>query len=290
MGYSTESITSSPYRLPQIGNLLPETSIRDLLIVAVEVDYPRGRQFLDEQSYRIGLSILDTRCITGQIDASKPIASYQFIINDSRSCRTAKKRFLFGESETISLSGFAARLEMLVHGRDYVLAGHGMDTDLKLLNEIDPKIATNAAYVLDTVKVAQFPLQLHYRYSLEKLLAELDIKYAKLHTAGNDAHFALRALLMLIVCDGMMGESQKSLDELELFMRLDRIAHMPVDLLVWTEEPPPKPEKKAKMGILAKRRLKQERKARRRAFQQLPFYDEVIGESSDDSEWEQVEA
>lgn len=56
-------------------------------------------------------------------------------------------------------------------------------------------------YTIDTVKAAQHPLQLSFRCSLEKILNELSIPFAALHVAGNDAHFVLRALLMLAVRD-----------------------------------------------------------------------------------------
>ncbi|KGQ09937.1 hypothetical protein BB8028_0005g07530 [Beauveria bassiana] len=104
------------------------------------------------------------------------------------------------------LSKLAPRLAELVKGRDYVLVGHGIDEDIKLLNQLHPDIAGNSAYLFDTVKAAQFPLQLYYRYSLGKLLDELDLKHANLHAADNDAHFALKALLMLAVRDALPGK------------------------------------------------------------------------------------
>lgn len=49
--------------------------------------------------------------------------------------------------------------------------------------------------------MAQLVLQLHYRLGLEKLLGRLGIPFDDLHAAGNDAHFSLRALLMLAFKD-----------------------------------------------------------------------------------------
>lgn len=289
MGYNTDSFEASPYKIPQIGQFIPGTSIKDVLVVAIDIDNPRCRLPLQDQSYHIGLSILDTRCLASRIDdVSKTIMSYQFINDNSKSCRTAKKRFLFGETETMLLSNLAPRLADLVKGRDYVLVGHGTKEDIKLLNQLQPDIAGNAAYLFDTVKVAQFPLQLYYRYSLEKLLDELGIKYANLHAAGNDAHFALKALLMLAVRDGLPEQHRETSGrrEEELFLALEIIAHAPVQLPVWTDEPPPPTivpaQKKKKMGVKAKGRLKRERRAIRRAFQILPFADTTMASSDEE--------
>ncbi|KAM3547707.1 hypothetical protein ARSEF4850_009855 [Beauveria asiatica] len=276
MGYNTDALEAPPYKVPQIGQFIPGTSIEDVLVVAIDIDNPRCRLPLQDQSYHIGLSILDTRCLASRIDdVSKTIISYQFTNDNSKSCWTAKKRFLFGETETMLLANLAPRLAELVKGRDYVLVGHGINEDIKFMNQLHPDIAENAAYLFDTVKVAQFPLKLYYRYSLEKLLDELGIKYANLHAAGNDAHFALKALLVVAVRDGLSEQHRETSGHREeLFLALEIIAHAPVQLPVWTDEPPPPKvpdQRKKKMGVKAKGRLKRERRAIRRAFQNLPF-------------------
>ncbi|KAL7929866.1 hypothetical protein V8C35DRAFT_284010 [Trichoderma chlorosporum] len=164
-------------------------------------------------------------------------------------------------------------MSLLTQGRDYILVAHGTDMDIKFFNNLDPKIANRACYILDTVKAAQFPLQLYYRYSLENLLDEFDIRYAKLHAAGNDAHFALKALLMIAVRDGQMASETSTPVNGELFNTLDAIAHSPVALPVWAENPPaaahPSPSK-PKLGIYAKRRLRAAAKAAKKASQELP--------------------
>lgn len=292
MGYNTDSLEDFPYSIPQLGQCIPGTSIKDLLVVSIDVDHPRWYLPIQDLSCHIGVSILDTRCLASKIDdPSKAIISYQFVTDNSKSCRTAKKRFLFGETETMSVSGVAPRLAELVKDRDYVLAGHGTEEDIKSLNQIHPSIIRNSAYVLDTVKVAQFPLQLYYRYNLGKLLDEHGIKYANLHAAGNDAHFALKALLMLAVRDGLLAPHREMLGHPDaLFLALEAIAHAPIQLPVWTDEPPPKstlPAKKAKkereMGLKARRRLKRDRRANRRAFRNLPYADEM-STSNDESD------
>lgn len=271
LGYRLETVQTSPYSPPQIGQYLPGTFIKDVLLVSVDVDTGGGYEVISpEQSFHIGVSIFDTRCLIQKLhDPRDAITSYQFINRDSRPCKWAAKSFLFGETELMTLNDFASRIFLLTKDRDYVLVAHGAGEDVKVLNNIDPKIVGRASYVLDTVKAAQFPLQLSYRYSIEKLLDELGIGYAKLHAAGNDAHFVLKASLMIAVRDGRMVPGPG--DE-EMFRYLEAVAHAPCDLPVWTDTPPvtsqsPKPN--MKLGIKAKRRLRAERKSARRALEEL---------------------
>ncbi|KAI8674196.1 hypothetical protein NCS55_00742500 [Fusarium keratoplasticum] len=174
---------------PRIGQYLPGTLFKDALLVSVNVDTGGGYEAISpEQSFHIGVSIFDARCLVQKLDDPRDaITSYQFINRDSRPCKWAAKSFLFGETELMTLNDFASRISLLTKDRDYVL---------------------------DTVKAAQFPLQLSYRYSVEKLLDEL----------GNDAHFVLKALLMIAVRDGQMVREPG--DE-ELFRYLAAVAHAP---------------------------------------------------------------
>lgn len=85
-----------------------------------------------------------------------------------------------------------------------------LDIDLRLL------------YIIDTNKAAQYPLQLYYRYSPEKLLDDLESPYASLHAAGNDARFSLQALLVLAVKDA--ERSQPDVADEALFRLLKGIS------------------------------------------------------------------
>ncbi|KAK4065473.1 hypothetical protein Trihar35433_7593 [Trichoderma harzianum] len=293
LGYRLGTLTSSPYRLPSIGQCLPGTCIKDLLLVGVDVDTGGGYEAISEgQSFHIGISIFDTRSLTKQPqDLGDAVKSYQFINNNSKPCRWAAKSFLFGESKLIELADLAASFLLLTQGCDYVLVAHGIDADIKFFNNLNPEIANGACYILDTVKAAQYPLQLYYRYSLESLLDEFNIRYAKLHAAGNDAHFALKALLMIAVRDGQMASASETTTtpiHEDLFRILDAIAHAPVAIPIWTEIPPTAshtPQTKPKLGIFAKRRLRAAAKAASKASQELPYYtDELNGQGDYDGE------
>lgn len=147
---------------------------------------------------------------------------------------------------------------------------HGASEDLKFLNNLDPDITQKACYVLDTVKAAQFPFGLSYRYSLKYLLDELGIQYANLHAGGNDAHFALKALLMIAVrdCQKISG-TFTTLGERTLGEILTSIALSPLPVPSLTPELTAAPAAnkvvaKKKLGVNAKRRLKSERRRLRR--------------------------
>ncbi|RSL61727.1 hypothetical protein CEP54_006129 [Fusarium duplospermum] len=288
LGYRLETIQASPYNIPQIGQYLPGTFIKDALLVSVDIDTGGGYEVISpNQSFHIGVSIFDTRCLVQKLLGPRDtITSYQFINTDSRPCKWAAKSFLFGETELMTLHDFASRIFLLTKDRDYVLVAHGTNEDVKVLNNIDPEIVGRAAYILDTVKAAQFPLQLSYRYSIEKLLDEFGIAYAKLHVAGNDAYFALKALLMIAVRDGQMVPETATPGDEELFRYLDAVAHAPCDLPGWTDDPPvtstpPKP--KTRLGVRAKRRLRAERKAARRALQ-----DESTTQQTEDEQQHEI--
>src|SRR3569833_697425 len=186
---------------------LPTSSISDLLLVAIDIDMLDAEgyhQIRPNQQCHVGVSLFDPRFIeAGNEPSESEIKSLQFTIGDSSYCRRAADKFLFGQSEPILISELKPRLQQIVSGRDVVLVLHGAERDLEALENLD--IDLHPVFVIDTVKAAQHPLRLYYRYSLEKLLETLDIPFTNLHAAGNDAHLALRALLMIVVKD---AESQ----------------------------------------------------------------------------------
>ena len=289
LGYSLESIESFPYMLPTTGQYISGTPIKDLLIIAIDVDKGRGYDVTDTcQSFHVGISILDTRCLVRNmtdLGPDKAITSYQFTNATTSICAHATKNFLFGKSSILqSFRLLPSRIFALTKTRNYILVAHGTTEDIKFLNALDPNIVSGASYIFDTVKVAQFPLQLEYRYSLEKLLLELGVRYARLHAAGNDAHFALKALLMLAVRDGRKASepinSAEKEEEERLFRRIEDIVHAPCGIpSSWTIEkpphlPPPVRKEVKKLGVKEKGRLKRQSKATRLLFRELPFADD----------------
>jgi hypothetical protein len=60
------------------------------------------------------------------------------------------------------------------------------------------EVDNQSACTIDIQKAAQTALQLSRRYSLEDLLKVFLCPFKHLHTAGNDANFTLKALLMIV--------------------------------------------------------------------------------------------
>lgn len=96
---------------------------------------------------------------------------------------------------------------------------------MRVLQKLD--IGQQARYILDTVPASRFPLQLRSSPSSETLLDLLGIPFDNLHAAGNDAHFVLKALLMLAVQDSRTQHVVPSKNVLEVLTALEEIARSP---------------------------------------------------------------
>ncbi|KAF5602202.1 QDE-2-interacting protein [Fusarium subglutinans] len=156
--------TSVPRRL--------NSDIKDLGFLSIDVDHFRvengviqrveiGLSFLKAQS----LQHLHGKCTQGGDLASGVIKSLHLVFGHKNAFHWKNYHFLFGKARPIKPS------------------------------DLEP------VFIIDTVKAAQFPLQLWYRYSLKQLLEEFEIPYSQLHVAENDAHLTLRVLLMIAVRD-----------------------------------------------------------------------------------------
>lgn len=158
------------------------------------------------QNLHVGISVLDSESLdtpvastTSMATAKQPVESHHYVVGNPKFARNKANKFLFGNLETIPLSGLKDQLQLLTLNRNIIIIFHGGHRELWALEALN--IHLNPLYTIDTVKAAQYPLQLSYRCSLEKLLLELEIPFTALHNAGNDAHFVLRAVLMLAVRD-----------------------------------------------------------------------------------------
>lgn len=230
-GYPDTCQLSSAHGTSSLGATLPNSSMKDVLLIGIDVDTYQGYEHLpSDPQLHIGVSVLDTRVlhhlIQEGLDSARQadaLESYQFVVGDSKYCKTASRKFMFGKSQSVPLGEVKAQVESLVcrRGRDTILVFHGDHSDRKALSNLN--IQLQPLYVIDNVKAAQYPLGLPYRLGLEAMLDTFGIPYADLHAAGNDAHYALRALLMIAVTDGeKMGlEPTASKD---LFSTLDAIA------------------------------------------------------------------
>ncbi|KAI0527923.1 hypothetical protein F5B22DRAFT_582857 [Xylaria bambusicola] len=213
-----------------LGATLPNSSMKDVLLIGIDVDTYQGYERLPTNpQLHIGVSVLDTRVLhqlvhegLDSVRETDVVESYQFVVGDSKYCKTASRKFMFGESQSVPLGEVKARVESLACrlGRDSILAFHGDHSDRKALANLD--IQLQPLYIIDNVKAAQYPLDLSYRLGLEAMLDTFGIPYTNLHAAGNDAHYALRSLLMIAAIDGQKMKSEPTRED--LFSTLSAIA------------------------------------------------------------------
>ncbi|KAI0401147.1 hypothetical protein F4802DRAFT_581397 [Xylaria palmicola] len=230
-GYPDTCQLSSTHGAFNLGAILTSSSMNDVLLIGIDIDTYQGYEHLPtDAQLHIGVSILDTRVlhhlIRKGLDSMREadaLESYQFVVGDSRYCKTASRKFMFGKSQSVPLGEVKAHVESLIcrRGRNHILVFHDDHSDRKALSNLN--IQLQPLYVIDNVKAAQYPLDLPYRLGLEAMLDTFGILYANLHAAGNDAHYALRSLLMIAVTDGQkMGLGPTSED---FFSTFSAISH-----------------------------------------------------------------
>ncbi|KAH8686811.1 hypothetical protein BGZ61DRAFT_547339 [Ilyonectria robusta] len=193
--------------------------MRRMRFISIDIDK------LEEQDgvikrFHIGVSVLNTQSLQNlllcrpeqEINlASRVIESHHWVVEDAYYYHERDNLFLFGKPKLVTLSRLEARLKQHLQVPNFTLVFHGGRRELSVLQRLN--INLNPLYTIDTVNAAQHPLQLSYRYSLKQLLQEFEIPQALLHTAGNDAHFILRALLMITVRDVERQLSGKQLPD-----------------------------------------------------------------------------
>ncbi|WDK11908.1 qde-2-interacting protein [Colletotrichum graminicola] len=277
LGYSDVDSAAPSFRPKSLGNRLQQSSMRDVLIVGLHIDTYQGYdQLVADQQLHIGVSILDTRVLEDMLlnpttaNYQEAITSYQSTVGESAYCERASRNFLFGLSQPISITELKPTIDALLSSRDYVLVLHGTHSDFKILQHLKIDLPTQSLYVIDTNKAAQSPLKLYYRYSLERLLEVLKIPYANLHAAGNDAHYCLRALLMIAVFDVERHPFRQYEALLPLFRA---VAQAPRPLTrgeIWRmEEPQREAHREAKSQSNSRRKARRAASTSRRLLERL---------------------
>lgn len=200
----------SPRLKREIADRLPYrlrgSNMRDVRLICLDTD--KFRNLSEGQkgakSFHLGVAILDTRDLRDVIqngfkfdNPSDLIQTYQFAVQD----RVPKvDRFCFGDTEAISREDLKRRFVEWQKGRDVIGVAYTLHNDLALLKEFE--IILTAICWIDLALAQYIPLQNATAPSLAVVMNRLRIRYAgKLHEPGNDAHFAMRALLGLAVLD-----------------------------------------------------------------------------------------
>ncbi|KAK0107955.1 hypothetical protein ONS96_003739 [Cadophora gregata f. sp. sojae] len=228
-----------------LASSLPDSNIKDLLIVSLDVENPpsSGTELQRNSNYQIGLCILDTRELElghgRHIDTQRRspyelLQTFQLVIGSAKYDKKASQSYCFGESQHLILPELNAKLQELIPpDRDTVLVLHGGVWDLKFLQAAN--LDLHPVYIIDTQKAAQHPLDLDHRCTMEEMLALLGCPFGDrvLHTAGNDANFTLRALLLIAKTDACARtaiHSRCSIETEKLLSLFENVALGPVPL------------------------------------------------------------
>ncbi|CAH0049036.1 unnamed protein product [Clonostachys solani] len=172
-------------------------SFRTGKLVAVDIDSLQEDKNTVYQAH-IGISIIDAQSLLHpSLDNLAAIESHHLVVGSPKFERIKANRFLFGDWENIPRPAIKQHINEILQGPETTLVFHEGGREISVLERLD--IQLSQYRVIDTTTLVRSPVPPRYKYSLEALLQELGIPFANLHSAGNDAHFILRALLMLAV-------------------------------------------------------------------------------------------
>jgi hypothetical protein len=195
--------------LEQLQSIFSLQNSRDAVIISFDLEPIKpGTPDISQ----MGISILDTRCLSLDVSKStRSLLTRHVVIGGQK--RGGQKRFrrggmkfYFGTSEYLADEKVnEVILKQLyipddIKGQGYrsiILVGHGLRSDLAVLRKrgiFVEEIPTITAK-FDTSYIAIEVLGI--KSGLYNLLKILDCPHENMHTAGNDANYALRALLLL---------------------------------------------------------------------------------------------
>ncbi|KAG8676695.1 hypothetical protein FPOAC2_02799 [Fusarium poae] len=237
MGYSTETSFKEDW-LEDLPHRLRKTSMRDVRLICIDTDRVRRLPYTlkDEikrrvTSFHLGVSILDTRDIRDvvlrSINLPNPadlIKTYEFAVQTEVS---EPDNFMFGKTQAISLDGIKKKFVEWQHDRTVIGVAYSARNDYVILRDFG--VFLDHIYWLDLCQATYLIVQQPQALSLRILLEILGIRYSKLHSAGNDAHFTLRALLGLAVLD-VTNELQHGACLQPWYQLAARIAKAPLPL------------------------------------------------------------
>ncbi|KPM40269.1 hypothetical protein AK830_g6287 [Neonectria ditissima] len=134
------------------------------------------------QQFHIGISILETEWLESALDpfpdpksAASMIQSSYYVVGSPDYRISTAEMSIFGKIQPITLADLKEKLEAITAPGNGILVLHDSKRGLSLLERLD--IYLNPLFTIDTVKAAQHPLRLSYRYSLAKMLEELEIPF-----------------------------------------------------------------------------------------------------------------
>lgn len=189
---------------------LPEkwkTRFRRVTLVAIDIDELKEQDGIPLQ-FHMGLSVLHTQDLHDQCHSPRPKSSiirfHHWVVENPAHVSGDNNRIRFWHYQCVPMCHLEERLKEPLGGfggSPLILVVHGGHRERTVLQRLG--IDLKPIFTVDTLLAARYPLQRRCNLSLSTLLTEFGIpfKNGHLHVAGNDAHFTLRVLLMIAVCD-----------------------------------------------------------------------------------------
>jgi hypothetical protein len=175
----------------------PNASSFVLVAIDFENTHTINSSLTVEPDFQAGIAILDPKKIKSK-PIGKVLRTYNFAMGTTPYAEKATSKFHFGKTTSTSLSELANHLQNIIPlDQNVVFVGHGVMNDLHALRAIGFQFPTHLPAALDTSQVADEVFG-GWSGSLRDLLKLLECPYNRLHCAGNDANFTLKALLLLV--------------------------------------------------------------------------------------------
>lgn len=177
---------------------LEPSNLCDVVVVSIDSENINTIMsgFSRMENCQVGLAILDTKDLL-QISPSKLISTYNFATGSSAFLSKVSNKFLFGESVNISQLDISSSIESLFpKNRNILFVCHEFRSDLQVLRALDFPFPERLSGILDIFNMVDEVLEFWAGF-LGDIVIMLGCPCNGLHCAGNDAHFTLRALLLL---------------------------------------------------------------------------------------------
>lgn len=175
------------------------TRTADAVLVAVDFEHTENLRtglFL-RQECQVGVAVLDTRSVAhADKRPSELISTYNFASGSSMYTAKASTRFLFGRTTIIRPTDVLASVTATIpKDRNVILLGYNLGVELGVLQAIGFPFPNSGLTAVDTAQIATEVLG--RCGTLGNLLTHLRCPHNNLHCGGNDAHFTLKASLLL---------------------------------------------------------------------------------------------
>lgn len=185
----------------------PETDVQDAVFVSLDFEYRKGsRKQGTAIITEVGVSTFDTRAIMHRIVRPENVVSTKHFKFPERS-----RAFNFGHSELTTAAWIPQYIRRLFwpdddpdsewKDRKIVLVGHGIRNEISLLNKmgIDLSLSQAIVRVFDTQLLAREVMGPHVDGRLCDVVRGCGIRGVNFHNAGNDANYALRSMILLVM-------------------------------------------------------------------------------------------